>query len=353
MSKQHQYYSESNYRDNEYYRDQLSHDNGDVDYSHSDEHVAPTDWTDYPTDSVHQSAFSDHDQHHQDATGADEYYEPYAAVQSQPTDQQNDEYFASDSDRGFNMLFDSALTETDDSADTYIDEYAYTEHPASPYDEQNFGNSFTSQEKSPGIQVYADDLIDRPQKAGGIQLPKPLIVVSSLFFLFGLATALFHVSKPDLSAHDIVQMESYDGIQQVPAIFNLTNLDECFSQSDCIRKSLTASKADIAEYTEITSAIREIPATTAVMVEEPREISFATVDTVAAKDLLPEQLQVKAQWSNVRAAPDMSGAIVTSLAKGTPVSIISSNGNWYEIQALNAQQPRGFMHRSTVESVSN
>lgn len=343
MSKQNQYYSEWNDAPvNEYYRDQTRHETDAVYYNQSGVNEAPADWKDNPANDNAVDV-------------SDDYYEPYAATHgdkwSDNSSQQNDEHFSHDSERGFNRLYESALSEVDTSTEIYFDD-TYHDQSHSPHDEQNIVGDLMGQRNSSGIQVYADDLMDCPQKPPGFQIPKPLVVISAACFFVGLGAALIHSSKPDLTAYDIVKMESYDGIQQAPAIFNLTNLEECASQSDCIKESLNASKADIAEYTQITSAIREIPAANTIAAEESRTISFDTVDTVVSVAPGPEQLQVQAQWSNVRAAPDMSGSIVTSLAKGTVISVLSSSGNWYEIRATNDQQHRGFMHRSTVEPVS-
>lgn len=362
MSKQNQYDSERNYTsDNDYYRDQTNHETDRVYYDQPSVDEARAEWNDNPAsrvaDATHEANLSGRDQLHREGAHGDTYFEPYNVANGDAwtdhTQQPNDAYFAHDSERGFNQLFDSALSEDGRSSEVYFDDYAYDEQNTSPHDEQNIVDALTGQKKASGIRVYADDFVDRPQKPGGIQIPKPAVFVIAAFVLAGLGAALFHMSKPDMSAYDIVQMESYDGIQQVPAIFNLTNLDECSSQSDCIKASLNASRADIAEYTETTSAIREIPAANTAAAGVPRQITFDTADTVTTQTSSPDQLQVKAQWSNVRMAPNMSGTIVTSLAKGTLVSVISSRGSWYEIQALNDQQQRGFMHRSTVESVSH
>ena len=355
MSKQNQYYSEWNDTpEHEYYRDHNNHETDGDRHNEYSSHEYGQEWTESPADAyldIENHPAHDDTGWHQETTD-DTYFEPLSAVQSHEwtdTTQQNDEHFSQESERGFNLLFDTVLPSSAGSSDHY-DDY---------YDDHDIVGALTNQQKASGIQVYADDLVDCPRKVNNLQIPRPVVLVGLLGLLAAIGTAIFQFSQPDLSAYEIVQMESYDGIQKAPEIFNLTNLDECSSQSDCIKNSLNASKADIAEYTEKNSAIREIPAAVSPTYRPTVSDSVDTTDnailasTISAEvpALLNQTLKVQAQWSNVRDAPGMSGAIVGSLAKGTRVSVVNSSGSWFEIQADNTRQTRGYMHQSTLTTL--
>ena len=46
--------------------------------------------------------------------------------------------------------------------------------------------------------------------------------------------------------------------------------------------------------------------------------------------------------------PDINGEILTSLAEGTNVTMISQSGQWFEVEVNGRRRVTGYMHRSTV-----
>ena len=87
----------------------------------------------------------------------------------------------------------------------------------------------------------------------------------------------------------------------------------------------------------------EVPATTNQYVNVS-ESGYSSNDEA-------EQLQVSRQWSNVRDAPSMAGAIIKALPEGTDVTVLSKTGNWFEIQVNNPSQITGYMHKNTVSEL--
>lgn len=341
MSKQNQYYSEWNDTPrNDYYRDQEYHgtdsvdafqpDLGDVDADHADaaSYGAAEHYQDSTVDDHWQSTG------HSD----DDYLTPYHEPQDdewQSSEQHFDEYLSNDSERGFNSLFDPTMPQTNsDTADLFDDHDRQDPNCYLPSNEPFMG-AVDGQTRPSGIQVFDDDLRDCPRNLGGIQIPKFVVAVASACFLGAVGAALSHFSKPDVTAYEIIQMDSYEGLQKAPAIYNLSDLKN--------------SKATIDAQSQDTPTIREIPANDTSARLESRQIALSTTATITPENLSPDSLRVQVWWSNVRETPEQNGAIVTSLPKDTVVNVIGSSGDWYHIQADNEQQPRGFMHRSTVE----
>ena len=89
-----------------------------------------------------------------------------------------------------------------------------------------------------------------------------------------------------------------------------------------------------AEFTEL----QEIPAAT----------SLAAIVTTFDEAPVADQLTVLRQWSNVRSSPNTNGAILTSLARGTDVTLLRQTGDWFEVSVFDRREIIGYMHRSTV-----
>lgn len=349
MSKHNQYYSDwKESPDNDYYRDQAAHEQyaeeRDASYWQRDSGELRDDTSYQNMNPRYVSNATDEPRFDENPDG---YY---------PTPHHSSDYYDRESDRGFNLvnIADYRHSAYEENNHDETDYYASPQQML-PHDSQDLIGHHTMNSKSAGIQVVADDFVDTAMPSGGFRLPKAITIGGTMLFGVALAAWLLYSSQPDLSAADIVQMDSYDGQQETPAIFNLTDLKDCTSLRDCIKDSLAASKADIAKYTRETSALREIeiPAVNSAPVPAAvnAEIIESELSPVITVGTLPDQLQVKKQWSIIRSTPDSNGEIITSLAKGINVRIIGSAGSWYEIEAINAKRTRGFMHQSTVDSL--
>ena len=203
--------------------------------------------------------------------------------------------------------------------------------------------------------------------------------------MLGLIGFLAFSSMPEMSPTDIISMQGYSGEQTTKTPFNLAELRGCDNLNDCNENTTTAQHSDdtttIASSEQTNSvqtgleqtgseqagqpvesqtyALNEIPLVTGHTVAQPgtpelREVPATTTRYVNVSDngyssiATDRQLQVSQQWSNVRNAPNMTGAIVKSLAQGTDVTVLSQTGNWFEIQVTNIPQIIGYMHQNTV-----
>ena len=203
--------------------------------------------------------------------------------------------------------------------------------------------------------------------------------------MLGLIGFLAFSSTPEMSPTDIISMQGYSGEQKTKTPFNLADLRGCDNLNDCNENTTTAQHSDdtttIASSEQTNSvqtgleqtgseqagqpvesqtyALNEIPLVTGHTVAQPgtpelREVPATTTRYVNVSDngyssiSTDRQLQVSQQWSNVRNAPNMTGAIVKSLAQGTDVTVLSQTGNWFEIQVTNIPQIIGYMHQNTV-----
>ena len=341
---------------NQYYSDwEESRETGD--YRDQEAQVTYADHFDYGYQDDHPASFHDG----QSYQNPSQSIERYTADERRQYDEQDGYYPAPDfapayynreSERGFNLVNIADIRHNDyESNDQHEADYYAVAQQALPHDRQDLISNITASTKSSAIQMVADDFIDISKPSIGSRLPKVVTLAGVVLFGAVLAAWLLYSSQPELSAADIVQMETYDGEQVTPAIFNLTDLKECASLSDCIKDSLAESKAEIAQYTRETSALHEIPAVNSVPVTPKQnaviEQNISTETT--SESSLSDQLQVKKQWSIIRSTPDSNGNIITSLAKGVNVRIIASVGNWYEIEAINSAGTRGYMHRSTID----
>lgn len=173
-------------------------------------------------------------------------------------------------------------------------------------------------------------------------------------FTIGFAAVTIIASKPQMTPEEIVQMEGYKGpARDRTLFFNLASLRECGDINDCdgVVKANTETNQPKTGSTDKTAFrtgsadsdtmnYREIPAVAARQTNSDAGNSFAGTWTV------------KEQWSNVRETPDISGAIVTSLAAERRVTIVNRVGDWYEISTEDAaSKPLGFIHSSLLQRI--
>ena len=199
--------------------------------------------------------------------------------------------------------------------------------------------------------------------------------------MLGLIGFLAFSSKPELSPTDIVSMQGYSGEQKTTTAFNLAELRGCETLHDCDESTsatqLSENTAAVAGSTQNglnqegseqasgehqTYALNKIPVVTghtstqqgaSELVEVPATTNqYVNVsESGYSSNDEAEQLQVSRQWSNVRDAPSMAGAIIKALPEGTDVTVLSKTGNWFEIQVNNPSQITGYMHKNTVSEL--
>lgn len=204
--------------------------------------------------------------------------------------------------------------------------------------------------------------------------------------MLGLIGFLAFSSKPELSPTDIVSMQGYSGEQKTTTAFNLAELRGCETLHDCDESTsatqLSENTAAVASSNQAgstqnglnqegseqasgehqTYALNKIPVVTghtstqqgaSELVEVPATTNqYVNVsESGYSSNDEAEQLQVSRQWSNVRDAPSMAGAIIKALPEGTDVTVLSKTGNWFEIQVNNPSQITGYMHKNTVSEL--
>ena len=183
-------------------------------------------------------------------------------------------------------------------------------------------------------------------------------------------------SLPDLTPHDIISMQGYEGEQPIKTPFNLASLRDCDNAADCSSDSsdlppVTAntdlgspattdslafapevrydnSTPTIIESQRVYTELQEIPAATTTFSTDNGFNDTLEVPVSSRSTFDSEELIVLQQWSNVRDAPNTRGSILTSLAEGTSVTRLSQTGSWIEVRVNNRSQTIGYMHRSTV-----
>ena len=203
--------------------------------------------------------------------------------------------------------------------------------------------------------TYNDNDLRDIQPAKHSTMLRTLAGVAGIGGILVLIGFLAVSSAPDLSPEEIIAMEGYGGEQKVKTPFNLASLRDCDAGADCDRTTETkivpvtstaalvpsanGIEADtVRNFSEVVNEgntqIREIPAT---------QITANTNTFSAGNNLVVLQ-----QWSNVRGRPDINGEILTSLAEGTNVTMISQSGQWFEVEVNGRRRVTGYMHRSTV-----
>ncbi len=189
--------------------------------------------------------------------------------------------------------------------------------------------------------------------------------------MLGLIGFLAISSVPDLSPEEIIAMQGYEGEQPIKTPFNLASLRDCADANGCAdSKSNTITTAAATPATATSQAAlptdelpiaQTVPVSNSSQYIEITEIPTATSMFTGASDSYEsinntydaqqtaQDLRVTQQWSNVRSQPNADSEILTSLAIGARVTMLSQRDSWYEVFVDNAEQTIGYMHRSTVE----
>ncbi len=158
------------------------------------------------------------------------------------------------------------------------------------------------------------------------------------------ALALVLGSLPEMSPSEIVQMEGYAGRQDVAS-------DEPASGGEQLQQvqisGFEVAEADAAkppvEVIADDNSFREIAAAT-LAVDKPL---LAVEDAPDDKSAYPV-LQVKRQYSNVRAGPSTSDQILTSLEIGSTVTVFDRRGDWLQIGVNDDSSITGYIHKSLL-----
>lgn len=243
---------------------------------------------------------------------------------------------------------------------------AAANHPNTDYeyshDDSHYHHDEHSQyaSDSDGIQIWTNDLTDSETSAKKSRLPKAIAVCATLLVVVALGITIIHSSQPQMTPRDIVKLESYQGLQTPQAIFNLADLTGCGDPSDCVKKSRAATKKDIDNLSRSRDVPQQVAAsnnadtvttrTTQTSSLQSSDEQITTVAKITTNDSLPPVMIVQQQWSNIRSTPDIDGNIITSLDIGVAVEVIARVGDWFEVKALNPAAPRGYMHKSTINT---
>jgi len=223
-------------------------------------------------------------------------------------------------------------------------------------------------EKSGKITFNDSDLQDvaYPKFSGGLRTT--LLGAAGVVAMLALIGFLALSSLPDLSPQEIIAMDGYGGEQPTKTPFNLASLRDCNDVDDCAETidtvdTTTTSNTQTAPvapvvYTDEEPDSNELPlaVTTPVsgtqsefieLQEIPAATGLAAIVTNFETPVI-DQLTVLQQWSNVRSSPNTNSAILTSLARGTDVTLLRQTGEWFEVSVFDRREIVGYMHRSTV-----
>ena len=270
----------------------------------------------------------------------------------------------------------------------FLAEHQRSDHHQSDYHDRSYREPATQSERWPAperveevwmkeksgkITFNDSDLQDvaYPKFSGG--LSTTLAGAAGVTAMLALIGFLALSSLPDLSPQEIIAMEGYGGEQATKTPFNLASLRDCNDVHDCAEpidtaittstnSAQTAPVAPVVYTDEVLSDELPIADTTPLVVEPPaatqaeftelQEIpaatSLAAIVTTFDEAPVADQLTVLRQWSNVRSSPNTNGAILTSLARGTDVTLLRQTGDWFEVSVFDRREIIGYMHRSTV-----
>lgn len=237
------------------------------------------------------------------------------------------------------------------------------------------------------ITFNESDLMDVSKPVALNKLKRTVSAIFGTAAMLGLIGFLALSSAPDLTPEEIIAMRGYAGEQSSKTPFNLASLRDCDDISECGEKfevqtgevQTGSNQTGSAQATErqtsnsytpdnqsttptrnsdTTSAIEATLAATPVVTntnlsdyDELKEIPAATLQVNAdtsENTFTSDQLTVLKQWSNVRSSPDVQSEILTSLAEGTTVTLLSQTGNWFEVSAFKRREFIGYMHKSTL-----
>lgn len=193
-----------------------------------------------------------------------------------------------------------------------------------------------------GIRLSHEDLRDVGVNPLSRYTGKKFAKVAAVTMFFAFGVLVVQSIKPDVTAYDIVSMDSYEGQQQPEWTLDSEVVEGCDSLSACFKKSLAMTQKKN-ETTPEPEKVMEIPARS-IQPEVPEIVSSVNVSENNS-----DRMRVARQWSNIRTEPGMSGAILTSIASGSEVQIIGQSGTWYQIVTADDRAIQGFMHQSTLK----
>ncbi len=141
------------------------------------------------------------------------------------------------------------------------------------------------------------------------------------------------VSKPLLSAADIIQMDGYGGRQNVPELVTIQSL------------SGPALVKETGEVLEISA--RNLAPMAKTIAPQIIDNHFNSQPPVIAANR-EIRMRVQQQWSNLRATPAINGAIITSLDRREIVTVLEQTDRWMRV--VTDQNQHGYMHRSVLRA---
>jgi hypothetical protein len=297
-------------------------------YSDRDHEAREYDHQDYDDHHYSDDAYNDH---------GDEFY-AHEAHEDQPdhwTDQQWSDDYHSEAPPEIKLYPPVDDSYRRDYSQPFSHDGDNFQHRVDP---QFAGSNSTA---GSGIRLNDEDLRDVGNlpfaRFTGRKVAK--VAAVTLFFAFG-AMVVMSV-KPQMSAYDIVSMDSYKSQQQPEWTLDQEDIEGCDSLSACFKESLAQQK-NSSETPAIAENAVEIPANSiqveTPVIAEPAEVVEYNNDT----------MRVAKQWSNIRNEPGMSGSIVTAIPSGLEVRVLGQVGTWYEIVTSDDRAIQGFMHQSTL-----
>ena len=351
------------YSDYEYRHDQRS-EQYDEQYEQSNHRPAQQ----YADDPYYHASHNDdaagYQSHHGQSHHDDYHTDSFSPRRDEPIEPTFDAPYVEDADY-YTDQFDAEYDHADDYAPDYYesaqDEQEY--HPHS-YD-SGYAHEYDDRQREPIIHAHpynapdalrAEDFYDTSHQSNN-RLAKSLgkigVGITAVAFILAFSAITIIASKPQLTPAEIVQMDGYQGSdtgKSQTMYFNLASLRDCDNTEDCegiiSANDTAANSADRTANSTAQSAprnvdYREIPAV--AITSNPQTAPTAAIESSTRL--------VRQQWSIVRDQPDMSGAIITSLAANKRVEVIDQIGDWYQIRHESAGGSRtGYMHQSLLQA---
>ncbi len=208
-----------------------------------------------------------------------------------------------------------------------------------------------------GIRINYDDLRDVGVNPIARYTGKKFAKVAAAGLFFVVGVMLIMSIQPDVTAYDIVSMDTYEGQQRPEWTLDPEEVEGCDSLTACFKESLAKNTNN---SLDTQPAVREIPARAVsdqLSEQSPEEnpeqslgqSSVRTAVITAVPASVPaDRMRVSLQWSNIREEPGMSGRIITSIASGLEVQVVGKSGSWYQIVTSDDRAIQGYMHQSTL-----
>ncbi len=304
--------------------------------------------------SDHRNDFRSREERYLDDQRRLERRDPYFAHDEALTsyDEANDDWYEGEyqtDDQAHSpegVIYDDHMHHAEPSAAEHLPEdssYAEPDYADHGYDSEKLDPRIDDHRAMPneGIRIEADDLRDIDQAGAFPNFGKGMARVAAFLCFVVVAVLLFLTMKPDVTAYDIISMQEYEGEQRPDWALDPAQVNECDSLSECFKKELSLAK----ETSPTLTSVQEIPAVN-VVAAEPEILEQPVTEDVFS---LPARMRVARQWSNIRQAPGMSGAIVGSIARANEVEVLGKEASWYQIRTLDGRNISGYMHSNTLE----